>query len=353
MGSHDPAGAGAGRPVDDVIRIRIDTAQAVKEFLALLAAQRAEGETCAPANPANRAVYRELAPFRLVEYGYVDPDAKVDGAYLGFPDGSIYAAGDDIPEPVVDRMLADHRGDWSDLAPVYVYILLSEPAPPAELDQFSRQLSLHLSQPLVCVYRGEDGRMAGHGCDGDTPASASAMRDRLEAQVVKSVLEANRHLPKARILERFAQSSQAGDGRAFAALTFNFSKHRVEFASPADRDDFIAWTRRLCERIYAKCCGWPEMGADEVFRPADPTPLPPEGEVVTRLLSPARFDGGRPWSAFGGTDAATAMPADDGLPCPAPQEDGARKAAARDYWAYVTETVTGVEASARRRQART
>jgi len=65
---------------DDVIRIRVDTDAAVREFMNILAAQAAEGETRAPANPANRAVFRELAPYRLLEYEYVDAGIGGRGA---------------------------------------------------------------------------------------------------------------------------------------------------------------------------------------------------------------------------------------------------------------------------------
>ena len=57
-------------PCDDVIRIRVDTTWAVLDFIRQLAEQAAAGETRAPANPAQTAIFRDIAPYRLVEHNY-------------------------------------------------------------------------------------------------------------------------------------------------------------------------------------------------------------------------------------------------------------------------------------------
>ncbi len=330
---------------DDVIRIRIDTASTVQDFLDLLAAQAAEGETRQPANPANRAVFRELAPFRLVEYAYVDAAiGTVDGVYLGFPDGTIYAVADQVPEAVVDALVA---GDVADLAPVYLYIVLAEARSVAVIDGFLGALALHLGKPLVGVSRDDQGAMSARLFEIADPA-LNGQRARLEAQVVKSVLEANRHLSRQRVLERYAARSESPDGRAWAQISYNYTRHVIEFSSAADRNDFIEWSRTLCEWIYARWCSWEELGFSEILRPAEVAPAP-KGEIVAVKLSPpAKAQGGRPWQAFGGTSAATAKRFEDSAAASDPQALVRSLAMAREYWTYCTQTIDSAEFIARK-----
>lgn len=331
---------------DDVIRIRIDTAAAVQEFLDLLEAQAAEGETRAPANPANRAVFRELAPYRLVEYAYVDGDiGEIDGVYLGFADGSIYAVTDEIPEAVVDALV---EGEVADLPPAYLYIVLAETRGPAAIAHFMRALSAHLGKPLVAVYRDSAGAMSAHGFDGDLAVAASPHCAQIEGGMVRSVLEANRHLTRQRVLERYAARSESPDGRAWAQITYNFSKHVIEFGSAADRNDFIDWSRTLCEWIYARWCSWDELGFSEVLRPAEIAPAP-KGEIVpVKLLPPAKAQGGQPWRAFGGTSAATAKKFEESEAAADEQALRHSLAMAREYWTYCTQTIDSAEFIARK-----
>lgn len=327
---------------DDVIRIRIDTASTVQDFLDLLAAQAAEGETRQPANPANRAVFRELAPFRLVEYAYVDSDiGDVDGVYLGFPDGTVYGVADEVPEAVVDALVA---GEVADMPPVYLYIVLIEQRSGAAIAHFLNALSAHLGKPLVAVYRDADGTMGAHAFDSDPAARRSAQ----DAALVKSVLEANRHLSRQRILERYAARAESPDGRAWAQLTYNFTKHVIEFPSAADRNDFIEWSRILCEWIYARWCSWEELGFSEILRPAEIAPAP-QGEIVAvKLLPPAKAQGGRPWRAFGGTSAATAKHFSESDAAVDEQALAHSLAMAREYWTYCIQTIDSAEFIARK-----
>lgn len=331
---------------DDVIRIRIDTAVAVQEFYDLLAEQAAQGETRAPANPANRAVFRELAPYRLVEYSYVDDGVgEIEGVYLGFPDGSIYAVADEVPEAVVDALIA---GEVADLPPVYLYIVLAQARETSVIDHFLRALSMHLGKPLVGVYRDDAGAKAAHGYDGEAPLAASPQRAQIEAGMVKTVLEANRHLSRQRVLERYAARSESPDGRAWAQITYNYTKHVIEFASAADRNDFIEWSRTLCEWIYARWCSWDDLGFSEVLRPAEVAPAP-KGEIVAvKLLPPGKAQGGQPWRAFGGTSAATARKFDESDAAGDPQALAHSLAMARDYWTYCTQTIDSAEFMARK-----
>lgn len=321
---------------DDVIRIRVDTAGAVQEFLDLLSAQAAEGETQAPANPANRAVFRELAPYRLVEYSYVDDGiGAIDGIYLGFPDGSIYAVADEVPEAVVDAAI---QGEVADLPPIYLYIVLAEARAAQAIDRFLKALSVHLGKALVGVFRDSVGVMAALAYDGDAPA----------VPVVKCVLEANRHLTRQRVLERYAARSESPDGRAWAQIAYNFTKHVIEFQSAADRNDFIDWSRTLCEWIYARWCSWEELGFSEILRPAEVAPAP-KGEIVAvKLLPPAKAQAGRPWRAFGGTSAATAKPFAESDAASDEQALVHSLAMAREYWTYCTQTIDSAEFIARK-----
>lgn len=328
---------------DDVIRIRIDTASTVQDFLDLLAAQAAEGETRQPANPANRAVFRELAPFRLVEYAYVDDGiGAVDGVYLGFPDGSIYAVADEVPEAVVDAVV---EGEVADMPPVYLYIVLAEKRGPAAIDHFMAALSVHLGKALVGVFRDDSGAMSAHAYDG---GETNGRRARLDAAVVKSVLEANRHLSRQRVLERYAARAESPDGRAWAQLTYNFTKHVIEFPSAADRNDFIDWSRTLCEWVYARWCSWEELGFSEILRPAEVAPAP-KGEIVAvKLLAPAKAQGGQPWRAFGGTGAATAKSFADSDAATDEKALAHSLAMAREYWTYCIQTIDSAEFIARK-----
>lgn len=337
--------AASERSCDDVIRIRVDSAWAVEEFERLLAEQAAEGETRAPANPPNRAIFRELAPFRLLEYEYVDEEVGgIEGVYLGFPDGAIHAVSDEIPEEVVDRMLTGPAGE---LPPVYVYVLPRQPLTASQIDRFLKALSAHLNKPLVGVFRDERGQMSAHAYDGDVPGAASPHWGRLEAGVVRSVLEANRHLTKARVLDRFAARSQGPDGRAYALLTYGFAKHIVEFASVAERDDFLAWTRFLCQWIYARSDSWGDMGFGEVLRPAQLASAPVGDQIAVRLAPPARAPMGNAWRAFGGTSAATARPFAESEAATSDEALAQALITARAYWSFVTETVATTEAHLR------
>lgn len=270
---------------DDVIRIRVDTGRAVQDFLTLLDDQAAEGETRAPAKPRATAVYRELAPYRLVEYAYVDGSVgEVEGAYVGLPDGSIYSVGDEIPEAAVDDMV---EGEISSLPPVYIYIVLADPVHPALIDGFLTKLADHVDLPLVGVFRNDDGAMAAWPYPGGHPGISPAM-------LMGALKETSRHLSKDQVINRFVARSECPDGRAFARISYAFAKHVVEFRSAAERDDFIAWSRLLCETIS----DWSAIGFNEVFRPAVPARLPEAEVVVTPLAAPGTFAGGQAWRAF-------------------------------------------------------
>lgn len=273
--------------MDDVIRIRIDTTQAVKAFLTLLVEQAAEGEARAPANPAATAIWRELAPFRLVEYGYVDESVgPIVGAYLGFPDGTLYAAGDDIPETAVTDLVKGSEHRVVDLPPIYVYVVLDHPVDRAAVGGFLIQLAAHV----------------GHSLDDEA-------------------CEADRRLSKDMVLGRFAVLSQRSDGRSYAALTYAYAKQMLEFSSAAERDDFIGWTRALCDWIFSHGDNSGELGFAEMHRPAELVPIPEDGRQVIRLAAPCSFENGGAWD------------------CMAPDAVPETMGAARDYWGYVRRTI--------------
>jgi len=326
--------------LDDVIRIRIDSTQVVNAFAQLLAEQAAAGETLAPANPANRAIFRELAPFRLVEYSYVDATLDdIDGVYVGFADGSLYSVSEDIPESVVDNLVG---GNQDAIAPIYIYILLTQPRSATEIAHFLAALAGHLGRPLVGVYRDHDGHMSARSF-GEEAETCQA----LAREVSSSVLEANRHFDKARVLKRLADRTVASDGRAFAAITYKFAPHLVEFPTAAARDDFIAWSRTLCEWIYARWCTWDDLGLTEILRPAEIASESGDEAIPVRLVAPKDYDSGAPWRAFGGTGA------DDVQPVPrsdvAVSDDVLLRSLelAQGYWRYVTDTIAAGEALAR------
>ena len=294
--------------MDDVIRIRIDTTRAVDAFLALLAEQAAEGETRAPANPAATALWRELAPFRLVEYAYVDGGVgAIVGAYIGFPDGGLYSVEDDIPEDAVTDLVKGNEHRSAELPPIYVYVVLEQPANREAIDGFLTELSSHVGHALVGVVPGSDGRLKARFYDAE--GSRGVAR------------EADRHLSKAGVLDRFASRSQRGDGRAYAGLTYAYAKQMLEFGSAAERDDFVAWSRALCDWIFGHGDDAVELGFPEAHRPAELAPVPDDDRPVIRLAAPFSFENGSAWTGIN----SDAPPAD--------------VAGARDYWAYVRRTL--------------
>ena len=236
---------------EDIIRIRLDIGRAVEARPDLLAES---GE-----NGAATAVWQQLAPFRLVEYAYVDPGVGplMSGAYLGFPDGSLYDVGADIPDQAVADLVA-----LAPLPPLYLYLPLAEPVSLARVAGFVEALSAHLDLPLLAVLGG-DVRLF-------DAAACRAARVEGERQFGREVLFA-----------RIRAQTCRADGRAYATLTQAFTRHLLEFASVAERDAFIAWTRAVCDRLFAE-------GAEvEAFRPAEIARIPVSGAAVVRAVPPA------------------------------------------------------------------
>jgi hypothetical protein len=294
--------------LDDVIRIRIDTTRAVDAFLTLLAEQAAEGETRAPANPAATALWRELAPFRLVEYAYVfDGVGPIQGAYIGFPDGGLYSVEDDVPEDAVTDLVKGNEHRVADLPPIYIYVVLESPVGREAMDTFLTELSTHVGHALVGVVRSANG----------------ALKARLyDSEAIRAVArEGDRHLGKAQLLESFASRSQRGDGRAYACLTYAYAKQILEFTSAAERDEFVAWSRALCDWIFGHGDDAVELGFPEAHRPAELAPVPDADRPFVHLAAPGGFEDGTAWT---------------GVNSDAPPEG---VAGARDYWAYVRRTL--------------
>jgi hypothetical protein len=298
-------------PMDDVIRIRIDTTRAVEAFLALLAEQAAEGETRRPANPAATAIWRELAPFRLVEYGYVDEGVgAIQGAYLGFPDGALYDASDDVPEEAVTRMVAGNEESAVPLPPIYVYVLLAQPAGRDAIDRFLTELSSHVGHALLAVVKGPDGGLRPRLYDADAANAVAG--------------EAARHFSRDGLLAGIASGSQRPDGRAYAVLTYAYARQVLEFSDAESRDDFVAWSKALCDWIFGHGDDAAELGFAEAHRPATVAPVPDDDRLAIRVMGPRRFDRSIAWDGLAegaGPDAV----------------DGAR-----DYWSYVRGAIDAV-----------
>ena len=294
--------------LDDVIRIRIDTTRAVEAFLTLLAEQAAEGETRAPANPAATALWRELAPFRLVEYAYVFTGVgAIQGAYVGFPDGGLYSVEDDIPEDAVTDLVLGNEHRVVELPPIYVYVVLEAPVGREAIDSFLTELSSHVGHALVGVVPGGDGVLKARLYDSEATNGVAR--------------EGDRHLGKAALLDSFASRSQRGDGRAYACLTYAYAKQILEFGSAAERDEFVAWSRSLCDWIFGHGDDAKELGFPEAHRPAELAPVPEADRPVVHMVAPGSFQDGAAWT---------------GINSDAPPED---VGGARDYWAYVRRTL--------------
>jgi hypothetical protein len=301
----------AHMPSDDVIRIRVDTTRAVEDFLALLAMQAAEGETREPANPAATAIWRELAPLRLVEYAYVDDAAlDVDGVFVAFPDGTFCAAADDIPESAVTSLVLGHEHEVVDLPPIYTYVLLAQAYPAAVLDRYLSALATHVGRPLVVVTRDEAGTMVARCPGGDVAADARLARALLRARG-----EIDRHLSRAEVLACFANRTHRPDGRAYAKLTYGYAQQVLEFTTVAERDEFVTWSGALCDWIFAQGGNGANLDFPEAFRPAELAPVPDDERSILRLAAPSSYQDGGAMAAFAADDGALE--------------------AARAYWAYV------------------
>jgi len=267
------------QPTDDVIRIRIDTTRAVDAFLRLLEEQAAEGETRKPANPAATAIWREIAPFRLVEYAYVDETVgPIDGAYIGFPNGMLYTVEEDIPDHAVNDLVVGCEHRATALPPLYVYVPLRQPIPTRAIESFLTKLSAHIGRSLVGVLAESDGRMVTRIFDSEVTRAITT--------------EADRHLRRQDILDRFAALSRRPDGRAYAVLTLSFARHVLEFADEASRDGFIDWTIRLNDWIFSRGGDADALGFAEAYRPAEIASAPEDGSDVVRLRwdTPRRDD---------------------------------------------------------------
>jgi len=263
----------AQQPTDDVIRIRIDTTEAVEAFTRLLQQQAAEGETRAPANPAATAVWRELAPFRLVEYAYIDESVgPIDGAYIGFPNGALYAVEEDIPDQLVNDLVSSGETDSTALPPLYIYVPLRQATEIAAIEAFLTVLSAHIGHSIVGILPGGDGGMAGRVFDSEGTHPIT--------------VEAGPYPGRQDVLDRFATRSRRPDGRAYAALTLSFTRHVLEFADASARDEFVAWTQALCDRLFSEGEDADAQGFAGAYRPAEIAPSPAETDTIVRLSTP-------------------------------------------------------------------
>jgi hypothetical protein len=269
---------------DDVIRIRVDTTWAVLDFIRQLALQAASGETRAPANPAQTAIFREIAPYRLVEYNYVDDRVgTVEAVYVGFPNGALFASGDDIPEAAVNDLILATVGDEPALPPVYIYVILSQPASEDRIRGYLQALANHLGQPLVGVFH-NDGNVIAIAEDAAGPAAG-----RVKAAAIHAAGERYRHLSKSTLQLDLSDMCERPDGRAYARIGYAYAQHVLEFASREDRDAFLLWSRGLWGWIQSEQTSNAELGFPEFLRPAEPAHSPEDVLRTVRLRTPLPF----------------------------------------------------------------
>lgn len=294
----------AQQPTDDVVRIRIDTTEAVDSFLRLLRQQASEGESRAPANPAATAIWRELAPFRLVEYAYVDASIDpIDGAYIGFPNGALYAVEEDIPDQLVNDLLPEGEAHPSALPPLYVYVPLRQATDTHSIEVFLSVLSAHIGHSVAGILPDRDGRMVGRVFDSEG--------------IREIAIETGPYPCRQDVLDRFAARNRRLDGRAYAALTLSFTRHVLEFPDTTARDAFIEWTRVLCDRIFSDGGDADALGFAGAYRPAETAPVPAETDTVVRLCIPIPDMGDSPetmraaWNAVRGAIEAASLPLRD------------------------------------------
>lgn len=272
-------------PCDDVIRIRVDTTWAVLSFIRQLAEQAAAGETRAPANPAQTAIFREIAPYRLVEYNYVDDRVgTVEAAYVGFPDGALFAASDDLPGAAVNHLILTTVGNEPALPPVYIYVVLSAPASEDRIRGYLQALANHLGQPLVGLFY-RDGEAIAVAEDAAGPADG-----RVKAAAARAIGERDRHLSKSVLQVDLSAMCERPDGRAYARISHAYAQEVLEFASREDRDIFLRWSRELWGWLQTQQAGNAELGFPEFLRPAEPAQAPEEASPnAVRLRPPLPF----------------------------------------------------------------
>ncbi len=174
-------------------------------------------------------------------------------------------------------------GDEPALPPVYIYVVLSEPASENRIRGYLQALAYHLGQPLVGVFR-KDGLAVAVAEDAAGPAD-----NRLKAAAGHAVLELDRHLSKAELRDDITAMSERADGRAYARISYAFTQQVLEFDRREDREAFIEWSRGLWTWIQSEQASNAELGFPEFLRPAEPAQTPDEGAGTVRLRPPAPF----------------------------------------------------------------
>ena len=201
-------------------------------------------------NLANRAVFRELAPFRLAEC-FVDE--AVGDAYLGFADGGLYSVSE-YPGTVVDAR--------------------SPRTMPTRRRSICTVAGRAATGPGVCFWRRQHRPAAGRGCrddgrmastsDDDCPPASQALRREAGRSLLKpTAISTRAHAPAAEHnwspMARFAHH---------LSLCPAFAN-----ADAAAQDDFIAWSRTMRVIVLAGAHG--KNWADRILRLAKSPPSPP------------------------------------------------------------------------------
>ena len=238
-----------------------------------------------------------LAPFRLVEYAYVDDKigSTIRAAFFGFPDQSLYDAASEIPEHVVPDLLAMAAGDWTRLPAIYVYLYLERSASFSEVDTYLHALGSHLDIPLSGCFSEVSG---GWGIInyGHAPVVS-----------VDLAAETERFLPASVFAQRMADESGQ---LSYAFVTWQFQKYLVKFNDKIKRDDFIQWTKSIC--------ALGDLDVVDMVKPAVPCLDPGRRKPSEMILSPKEWAGGDAWAIIASGRSAE-------------NDDAARR-----YWAYVS-----------------
>jgi hypothetical protein len=179
------------------------------------------------------------------------------------------------------------------------------PPSPATVAAFVAALAEHLEQLLIAIHLDDGGQMTALPYFPENASPTPQESARARAQAGHGLLEADRHLSKTRILERLDARATGATGLAHARVVHAFAPYILEFSSPAERDDFVAWTRLACATLYGAAPTAAAENFNTIFRPAEPCIAPGSGVTACHVPLPQAVAGGRPWLPFGDPRAPT------------------------------------------------
>ena len=255
-----------------------------------------------PLERAETALWQQLAPFRLVEYAYIDNDLlPVERAFFGFPGGLICEADDDVPATWVAG-LAAAAVQAPPPQPVFLYLKSGAPVTPLLACEYGRMLSGHVEQPLTGYCPTPGGGWTrwrftpeGGGCEegAATPGEQARLLSWADLCAANDGPE-----------------TPGGERGRWARFRFGFDNRLLEFADAGRRDDFLGWSRAATDALFRST----SLSLPDLVQPANAVDLRRPGRATVPLPAPGDWSEGDAWNFTGDADG---------------------KVGAEAYWAHV------------------